>query len=144
MKVLVTGGAGYIGSHVVKALGEEGHEVAVFDNLSSGNREAVLPGELIVADLLDRDALRKAIADFKPDAVMHFAAFIIVPESVRYPLKYYRNNAGATIELLGAMREADVRLFVFSSSAAVYGNPETVPVTENATLLFFNDTATTK
>ena len=144
MKVLVTGGAGYIGSHVVKALGEEGHEVAVFDNLCSGNREAVLHGELIVADLLDKDALRKAIADFKPDAVMHFAAFIIVPESVRYPLKYYRNNAGATIELLGAMREADVRLFVFSSSAAVYGNPETVPVTENAMLLPINPYGTTK
>src|SRR5208337_2143630 len=92
----------------------------------------------------DGAALRKAIADFKPEAVMHFAAFIIVPESVRYPLKYYRNNTGATIELLGAMNEADVRLFVFSSSAAVYGNPQTVPVPENAPLLPINPYGTTK
>ncbi|MBF0557959.1 MAG: UDP-glucose 4-epimerase GalE [Nitrospirae bacterium] len=144
LKVLITGGAGYIGSHVVKALGEDGHEVAVFDNLTSGNREAVLHGELIVADLLDRDALRKAMADFKPNAVMHFAAHIIVPESVKDPLKYYRNNTGATIDLLDAIQEADVRLFVFSSSAAVYGNPETAPVSENAPLMPINPYGTTK
>lgn len=138
MRVLVTGGAGYIGSHVVKALGEGGHDTLVYDNLSTGNREAVLHGTLVVADLSDRVILRKAITDFRPDAVMHFAASIVVPESVRDPLKYYRNNISATIDLLGVMDEAGVRLLVFSSSAAVYGEPETVPIHETAPLLPVN------
>jgi UDP-glucose 4-epimerase len=89
-KILVTGGAGYIGSHVVKALGEKGYEVLTYDNLSTGNRWAVLYGDIVVADLSDRDALREVIHEFKPDAVMHFAASIVVHESVIDPIKYYR------------------------------------------------------
>ncbi len=128
--MFVTGGAGYIGSHVVKSLGEKGHDVLVYDNLSKGFRDAVLHGKLVVGDLADTALLKRAIKDFKPDAVMHFAAFIEVGESVRDPLKYYRNNAANTLNLLDAMLEHGVRNFVFSSSAAVYGKPETVPVRE--------------
>ncbi len=130
MKILVTGGAGYIGSHVVKALGEKGYDVLVYDNLSKGFRDAVLHGELVVGDLADTALLRRVIKDFKPDAVMHFAAFIEVGESVRDPLKYYRNNAANTLNLLDAMLEHGIAHFVFSSSAAVYGKPETAPIRE--------------
>ena len=132
MKVLVTGGAGYIGSHVVKALGEKGYEILVFDNLSTGHKEAVLYGKLVKGDLSDKDFLRKVIEDFKPDAVMHFAAFIEVAESVKKPLKYYRNNTANTLNLLESMIETGVKNFIFSSTAAVYGNPERVPVNEDA------------
>jgi UDP-glucose 4-epimerase len=138
MRILVTGGAGYIGSHVVKDLGEAGHEVLVYDNLSTGHRESVLSGDLLVADLADRDALKKALADFRPDAVMHFAAFIQVGESVEKPLVYYRNNTCNTVGLLEAMREAGVRKFLFSSTAAVYGIPDEVPVDESAPLAPIN------
>jgi len=131
MKVLVTGGAGYIGSHVVKALGENGYEVAVYDNLSTGNRWAVLFGELFEGDLADKELLRTVIKSFKPDAVMHFAAFIQVDESVREPLKYYRNNTINTINLLETLVEEGVNKFIFSSTAATYGIPETMPVTED-------------
>jgi UDP-glucose 4-epimerase len=130
MKIFVTGGAGYIGSHVVKALGEKGYDVLVYDNLSKGFRDAVLHGKLVVGDLADTALLKRAIKDFKPDAVMHFAAFIEVGESVRDPLKYYRNNAANTLNLLDAMLEHGVRNFVFSSSAAVYGKPEKAPIRE--------------
>jgi UDP-glucose 4-epimerase len=129
-RVFVTGGAGYIGSHVVKALGEAGCEVLVYDNLSTGHREAVLHGELRVADLAEREALRQALAGFRPDAVIHFAAAIEVAESVRQPLKYYRNNTGNTLNLLVVVRESGVRHFVFSSTAAVYGSPSQVPISE--------------
>ncbi len=129
-RIFVTGGAGYIGSHVVKALGEKGHDVLVYDILSKGYREAVLHGELVVGDLADTALLKKTMKDFKPDAIMHFAAFIEVGESVLNPLKYYRNNAANTLNLLDAMIEHDVRHFVFSSSAAVYGKPEMVPIPE--------------
>ncbi len=132
MKVLVTGGAGYIGSHVVKALGEKGYEILVFDNLSTGHKEAVLYGKLVKGDLSDKDFLKKVIEDFKPDAVMHFAAFIEVAESVKKPLKYYRNNTANTLNLLESMIETGVKNFIFSSTAAVYGNPEKVPVNEDA------------
>ncbi len=132
MKVLVTGGAGYIGSHVVKALGEKGYEVLVFDNLSTGHKEAVLYGKLVKGDLSEKDFLKKVIEDFKPDAVMHFAAFIEVAESVKKPLKYYRNNTANTLNLLESMIETGVKNFIFSSTAAVYGNPERVPVNEDA------------
>lgn len=131
MRIFVTGGAGYIGSHVVKELGERGHEVAVFDNLSTGNRWAVLFGELFEGDLADREAVRKALRVFKPDAVMHFAAFIQVDESVREPLKYYKNNTINTINLLDLLVEEGVRNFIFSSTAATYGIPEKMPVTED-------------
>ena len=132
MKILVTGGAGYIGSHVVKALGEAGYEVLTYDNLSTGNKWSVLYGELIAADLSDKETLKKTIVKFKPDAIMHFAASIVVPESVRLPLKYYQNNTVNTLNLLKAAQEGGVKEFIFSSTAAVYGIPETMPVDENA------------
>ena len=144
MKVLVAGGAGYIGSHVVKMLGEQGFSVLVYDNLSKGHRDAVLNADLIVGDLADSALLRETISNFKPDAVMHFAAFIEVGESVRQPLKYYRNNTGNTLNLLNTMLQANVRRFVFSSSAAVYGNPETIPVRETAPLRPINPYGTAK
>ncbi len=134
MKVLVTGGAGYIGSHVVKALGERGHEVLVVDNLSKGHKKAVLYGKLVVADLEDKSTLDVIFREFKPDAVMHFAAFIEVGESVREPLKYYRNNTVNTINLLEVMLKNDVNRFIFSSTAAVYGNPEKIPIPETELL----------
>jgi UDP-glucose 4-epimerase len=137
-RVLVTGGAGYIGSHAVKALGERGFEVLTYDNLSSGNRWAVLHGDLIEADLSDREALRKAISGFRPHAVMHFAASIVVSESVREPLKYYRNNTVNFVKLLEAMLDGGVGNLIFSSSAAVYGEPRSVPVSEEAPMLPIN------
>ncbi|NTU42508.1 MAG: UDP-glucose 4-epimerase GalE [Nitrospirales bacterium] len=144
MRVLVTGGAGYIGSHVVKALGEAGHEVCVFDNLSTGHKEAVLYGELVEGDLSDTAALNSVIQGFGPDAVMHFAAFIQVEESVREPLKYYRNNTVNTINLLEALVENGVRRFIFSSTAAVYGIPEKMPVDETFPLVPINPYGSSK
>ncbi len=130
MNVLVTGGAGYIGSHVVKALGEQGYRILVYDNLSTGNAWAVLSGDLVVADLADRFAIEKVVKDFRPEAVMHFAASIVVPESVRDPLKYYRNNTANTLNLLEVVLNSGVNRFIFSSTAAVYGDPERIPVRE--------------
>ncbi len=132
MKVFITGGAGYIGSHVVKALGEKGYEILVYDNLSTGHKEAVLYGKLVKGDLADKEFLKKTLQEFKPDAVMHFAASIEVAESVKNPLKYYRNNTANTFNLLEAMQELGINKFIFSSTAAVYGNPEKIPVKENA------------
>ncbi len=132
MRILVTGGAGYIGSHVVNALGDAGYDVLTFDNLSTGNIWAILSGDIVIADLSDIDTLRKAILNFKPDAVMHFAASIVVSESVKEPLKYYRNNTINTINLLNVMRENMIDKFIFSSTAAVYGIPQTIPATEDA------------
>jgi UDP-glucose 4-epimerase len=130
-RVLVTGGAGYIGSHVVKALGEKGFTVLVYDNLSKGYRDAVLYGELVVGDLADVKLLDRTVKEFQPDAVMHFAAFIEVGESVQDPIKYYQNNAANTISLLHVLTKHQVSKFIFSSSAAVYGSPEKVPITED-------------
>jgi UDP-glucose 4-epimerase len=138
MKILVTGGAGYIGSHVVKLLGEQGHQLLVYDNLSTGNKWAVLYGTLVVADLSDRATLAKVMREFSPDAVMHFAASIVVPESVQFPLKYYQNNTVNAIGLLDAMQECSVNKFVFSSTAAVYGNPDTAMVKEDTPLAPIN------
>ena len=134
MKILVTGGAGYIGSHVVKALGEAGHEIVVFDNLSTGHEWAVLFGLLCRGDLADRAAILDALRVFRPEAVMHFAASIQVEESVREPLAYYRNNVINTLNLLEAMRDAGVRRLIYSSTAAVYGIPEKIPVGETTLL----------
>ena len=134
MKVLVTGGAGFIGSHIVKALGELGHEVLVVDSLIKGHREAVLFGKLEVLDVGDKDLISEVLEQFKPDAVMHFAAFIEVGESVENPRKYYENNTVKTLSLLDAMLEHDVKNFIFSSTAAVYGNPEKVPIPETETV----------
>ncbi|MCL0107952.1 UDP-glucose 4-epimerase GalE [Peptococcaceae bacterium] len=133
-KILVTGGAGYIGSHVIKALGEKGYEVITYDNLSTGHRWAVLFGELEVGDILDSKKLKEVFEKHKPDAVMHFAAHIVVPESVKQPLKYYTNNVSGTINLLNVMQEFGVDKFIFSSTAAVYGIPEKIPVSETAPL----------
>jgi UDP-glucose 4-epimerase len=133
-KILVTGGAGYIGSHVVKALGEKGYEVLTYDNLSTGNRWAVLHGDLVTADLSDSAALEETVKRFRPAAVMHFAASIVVPESVREPLKYYRNNTVNTVLLLDVLRKFGIPPFIFSSTAAVYGVPDTIPVNEDAPL----------
>lgn len=137
-RVLVTGGAGYIGSHVVKALGEAGAKVMVYDNLSTGNASAVLYGDLLVGELADRAALRKAISSFKPDAVIHFAAFIEVGESVQDPLKYYRNNTVNALNLLEVLSEGVTAKLIFSSTAAVYGKPEKNPVDEETSLAPIN------
>jgi UDP-glucose 4-epimerase len=130
-RILVTGGAGYIGSHVVKALGEAGYEVLTYDNLSTGHRQAVLYGDLVVGDLADRALLKRTLEEFTPDAVMHFAASIEVGESMRAPLKYYRNNTVNALGLLEVLQELAVGRFIFSSTAAVYGEPEVIPVRED-------------
>ncbi len=138
MKIFVTGGAGYIGSHVVKALGSKGHEILVYDNLSTGHLWAVLYGRLIQGDLSDAAFLEDTIAAFQPEAVIHFAASIQVEESVREPLKYYRNNVANTLNLLEAMNHCGICNLIYSSTAAVYGIPETIPVSEIAPLCPIN------
>ena len=130
MNVFVTGGAGYIGSHVVRLLGEAGHAVRVFDNLSEGHAAAVAAGVLVKGDLADAPALDAALRGGF-DCVMHFAASCSVPESMTDPEKYYRNNVVASLALLAAMRRAGVGRIVFSSSAATYGNPVKVPIPED-------------
>jgi UDP-glucose 4-epimerase len=122
--VLVTGGAGYIGSHVVRQLGEAGENVVTLDNLSTGFRDAVLYGEFFEGSVGDRDLVSRILADHGVRTVMHFAAHTIVPESVENPLKYYGNNTCATRNLLECCRNAGVEHFVFSSTAAVYGIPD--------------------
>jgi len=134
VKVLVTGGAGYIGSHVVRHLRESGHEVVVYDNLSTGHAWAVGDAELIEADLADQARLRSVLQAGRFDGVLHFAAHIVVPESVSHPVKYYSNNTRNTLNLLECCQEAGVRFFVFSSTAAVYGIPDTPSVGEDAPL----------
>jgi UDP-glucose 4-epimerase len=143
-RILVTGGAGYIGSHVVKVLGEEGYEVLTYDNLSTGNSWAVLHGDLVVADLSDRESLTRVLQEFRPDAVMHFAASVVVPESVREPLKYYRNNTVNTLSLCEALHGEGVGRLIFSSTAAVYGIPETIPVREDAPMIPINPYGSSK
>jgi UDP-glucose 4-epimerase len=122
--ILVTGGAGYIGSHVVRQLGEAGEKIVVIDNLGRGFRQAVTAGELVVGDVGDFELVSRLLSDHRVDTVMHFAAHTIVPESVAQPLKYYRNNTSSTRTLLQACLENDVKHFVFSSTAAVYGMPD--------------------
>ena len=130
--VLVTGGAGYIGSHACKALAGAGFQPVVFDNLSRGHREAVRWGPLVEGDLADRQRLCAALIEHKVEAVMHFAAYAYVGESVTDPALYYRNNLGGTLSLLEAMREAGVGEIVFSSTCATYGIPDGVPIREDA------------
>jgi len=134
MRILVTGGAGYIGSHVVKALGEQGHDLLIYDNLSTGHDWAVLYGRLEVGELADTRRLDEVLQAFRPEAVLHFAASIQVEESVREPLRYYRNNVANSLNLLDAMERHDVRNLIYSSTAAVYGIPERMPVDESLPL----------
>jgi UDP-glucose 4-epimerase len=131
MRVLVTGGAGYIGSVVAEGLLKDGHDVVVYDNLYKGHRASVAPeAKFVEADLLDGEQLRRTLLDGQIEAVIHMAANSLVGESVTEPAKYYRNNVVAGLVLLDAMREADVRRIVFSSTAAVYGEPSKQPIEE--------------
>jgi UDP-glucose-4-epimerase GalE len=128
--VLVTGGAGYIGSHAAKALRKAGHRVVIYDNLSAGHREAALGAPLIEGDTSDVETMRRAIRESGATAVMHFAAWLSVPDSVRDPAGYYRNNVTGTIGTLEAMAAEGCRQFVFSSTCAVYGEPVETPISE--------------
>ncbi|MFT7463950.1 MAG: UDP-glucose-4-epimerase GalE [Pseudohongiellaceae bacterium] len=128
---MVTGGAGYIGSHAVRALRERGHEVVVFDNLSEGFADAVLGAPLVEADILDTPALEQALREYKVEAVLHFAARCYVGESMEKPELYWRINRDGTRSLLEAMAMASVDKLVFSSTCAVYGSPPTVPIPED-------------
>ena len=130
MNILVVGGAGYVGSHACRVLENAGHSVWVYDNLSVGHSAAVREGRLIVGDVLDGKKLREVMREKAIDAVMHFAAFALVGESVAEPAKYYRNNVVAALELLDAMRDCDVRRLVFSSTTATYGEPDVIPIAE--------------
>lgn len=134
MNVLVTGGAGYIGSHAALALLEAGHSPVVLDSLEHGHAEAVLDAELIHGNVLDHELVSRAIRQFGIEAVMHFAAYIEVGESMADPMKYFANNTMSVLSLLKTMLENGVARFVFSSTAAVYGQPETVPVAEDSPL----------
>ena len=130
-RILVTGGAGYIGSHTVRLLLEQGYDVTVVDNLSRGHREVVDPARLHVLDLHETDALTSLLQEKGCDAVIHFAAYAAVGESMQYPEIYFANNTGGSLSLLTAMLRAGVRQLVFSSTAAVYGIPHTVPILED-------------
>ncbi len=134
MKVLVCGGAGYIGSNMVALLAEQGHSPVVFDNLCRGHKTAIGQAPFIQGDLADYTLLVKTLKDHSIEAVMHFAAFIEVGESVKEPLRYYHNNVCNTHTMLNAMEAAGVHKFVFSSTAATYGMPHEVPITENHAL----------
>ena len=138
MRILVCGGAGYIGSNMTALLAKEGHEPVVFDNFSKGHQAAVKGIKVITGDLADRALLVKTLGELGIEAVMHFAAYIEVGESVQEPLKYYQNNLSNTQNLLSAMQEAGVQKFVFSSTAAVYGMPARVPITEDTPKLPIN------
>ncbi|MEJ2655763.1 MAG: UDP-glucose 4-epimerase GalE [Desulfobacterales bacterium] len=129
-KIFVVGGAGYIGSHMVKDLLSAGYEVVTLDDLSTGHRDLLPGGTFIKGDLGDREVLNRIFSTHNISAVMHFAAFSLVGESVENPLKYYRNNLVATTTLLSAMVQYGVKRFIFSSTAAVYGEPIEIPITE--------------
>lgn len=129
--ILVTGGAGYIGSHACKALAQAGYTPVAYDNLVYGHRWAAKWGPLEVGDIADQDRLAEVIRTYRPEAVMHFSAYTYVGESVEKPAKYYRNNVAGTLTLLEAMRDHGIGRFVFSSSCAVYGQPQKLPISED-------------
>jgi UDP-glucose-4-epimerase GalE len=129
--VLVTGGAGYVGSHVAKALARAGYRPVVFDNLSAGHRAAVADGVLVEGDVLDTDAVRAALRTYRVEAVVHCAAWLSVADSVRDPVGYYRTNVGGALSVLAAMVAEGVGCFVLSSTAAVYGDPLVTPIAED-------------
>ncbi|MEE9342917.1 MAG: UDP-glucose 4-epimerase GalE [Gammaproteobacteria bacterium] len=143
-KILVTGGAGYIGSHVVKQLTGMGTDVVVLDNLSTGFSDAVIGAELVVGNTGDKELVSKLLIEHNVDVVIHFAAHTIVPESVSEPLKYYGNNTCSTRSLLECCNEAGIKHFIFSSTAAVYGIPESDFCTEKSTLDPINPYGTSK
>jgi UDP-glucose-4-epimerase GalE len=132
MRILVTGGAGYIGSHAVKLFLARGHDVSVYDNLCFGHKGAVPAERLVVGDLNETHRLDQLLVERRIEAVVHFAAFAFVGESVQHPAKYYVNNLVNTISLMECLRRHDVSRFVFSSTAATYGIPEKSPITEDA------------
>src|SRR5688572_157515 len=142
--VLVTGGAGYIGSHTAKALRRAGHRVVLFDNLSAGHREAALGAPLIEGDIRDVDAVRRAIRESGASAVMHFAAWLTVSDSVGDPIGYYRNNVLGTLGTLEAMASERCARFVFSSTCAVYGEPMETPIRETCPTAPINSYGQTK
>ena len=131
MSILISGGAGYIGSHTAKSLSRSGFEPVVYDNLSTGHRWAVKWGPLVEADLSDEASLRRTLKEYKVKAVVHFAAYAYVGESVREPRRYFENNVANTLRLLHALLDAGVNDIVFSSSCAVYGVPQSLPISEN-------------
>ena len=138
MRILVTGGAGYIGSHTAKALARAGYEPVVLDNFSMGHRESVKWGPYVQADLADADAIRQLLATYKVSAAIHFAASAYVGESIHHPRKYFRNNVVNTLNLVEALVDAGVRQVVFSSTCATYGTPTKVPIAENQVQLPIN------
>ena len=129
-KILVTGGAGYIGSHTCKILAQRGYLPITYDNLVYGHTQAVQWGPFIEGDIRDKEALAKVFAEYQPKAVIHFAAFAYVGESVEQPEKYYQNNVAGTLALLEVMRRFGCDQFIFSSTCATYGNPQALPLTE--------------
>lgn len=131
MRILVTGGAGYIGSHTSKALSHQGHSVVVYDNLSTGHRELVRWGDFVYGDILDTQRLRSCIRQHRIEGIIHFAASAYVGESVVDPGKYFRNNVCGTLSILDAMRDEGVPSIVVSGTCAVYGSPDTMPITED-------------
>ena len=128
--ILVVGGAGYIGSHMVKMLAQNGHKVTVIDNLSTGHRDSVIRADLIELDMGDTQAIHSFLNENTVDAVMHFASYIEVGESIQNPRKYFYNNFTNTLKLLDALVENDIQRFIFSSSAAIYGKPQYTPIDE--------------
>ena len=144
MKILVAGGAGYIGSHTAKELIKEGFEVVVFDNFSTGKKELLVGGELFEGDLMHKESIKKALVSKNIEAVLHFASLIQVGESYADPRKYYTHNLITSLNLLDIMLEAGVKYFVFSSSAAVYGEPLQNPIPESHPLNPFNPYGQTK
>lgn len=131
MTILVTGGAGYIGSHLVKALLEKNYPVLTIDNLSTGHKKAILGGEFVEGDILDKDFISRIFKQYPIESVIHLAAKTVVPDSIKHPLEYYQNNIIGTMNILAACQNHGIKQIIFSSSAAVYGNPINTTVTED-------------